>query len=117
MAIPKAAYASQPGTVFLFGTVTFGSSGAVSSQDSQNFTVTKPSGTGIYRITLDSGYHNFVGVNFTPMNGGTAADVSYQQKTNVSSGVVDFHCVSSGSAADATSGHKVFITVAVKKYS
>jgi hypothetical protein len=50
--------------VKLYGKVTFGASGAVSSQDCLGFTVTKTATkTGRYTVTLDDTYPKFLGCN------------------------------------------------------
>lgn len=100
----------------LFGVVTFGGSGAVSSVDALGFTVTKVAATtGIYRITLADKYGSLLGVGLTLYNGGTAADVKAQLNAELSSStIVDFVIIGGATAADATSGHKAYITLHVR---
>jgi hypothetical protein len=100
----------------LFGVVTFGGSGAVSSVDALGFTVTKVGATtGRYRVTLADKYGSLLGVSLTLYNGGTAADSKLQLHAELSSNtIVDFQYIGGAVAADATSGHKAYITVFVR---
>lgn len=53
----------ERGLVALYGRVVFGSSGAVSTSDCKGFTVTKPSGVGLYRATLNEKYQRLLGAS------------------------------------------------------
>lgn len=106
----------QNGVVLLFGTVTFGSSGAVDSQTAENqsgFVVSKPSGTGLYRITLSKKAQGAHIMGLFPW-AGSAANVAWQQQTDLTSNqTLDIQHLSAGSGANATSGHKLKICLAV----
>lgn len=106
-------------TVTLFGEVTFGASGAVSSQDSLGFTVTKPAGTGLYRITLDDKWSACAFIGLVADNATTAADVKWQVSDNgvPSTQIIDIQHVSGASAANATSGHKLMIQLVMRNSS
>ena len=99
--------------VKLFGRVVFGGSGAVSSVDANGFTVTKPAGTGLYRITTEDSWPDMVGLQLELYNGGTAADVKVQRASryNSTTKVVDFQVVGGAVAADGSSGHAVDIEI------
>jgi len=97
----------------LYGVITFGASGAVSSETSFGFAFTKPSGTGLYRITLEDDWPELLGL-FLTVTAGTAADVMWQQKTDLSSRVIDVSHLSAGVAANATSGHKLSVMLVLK---
>ncbi len=101
----------------LFGIVTFGASGAVSSQTSYGFTVTKPTGTGLYRITLADKYPELLGVFLTKETDDATSDSQWQAKTSsMTDGTIDINCAlsSTGAEADATSGDKLHIMVVLK---
>jgi hypothetical protein len=106
--------------VQLFGVVTFGGSGAVASVDGHGFTVTKPSGTGLYRITLEDKYAGgLLGVSLTLFNGGTAADSKLQlhAEYSASAKTIDFQVVTGTAAANATDEHKAYITLTLSNTS
>lgn len=99
----------------LLGVVTWTTSGAVLSVDANGFTVTKPAGTGLYRITLSDKYGSLCGVSLELYNGGTAADSKLQLAAELSGGnTADFQYVGGAAAANATSGHKAYITLLVR---
>lgn len=95
--------------VSLFGKVTFGGSGAVSAVDALGFTVTKPAGTGIYRITLEDFWAKQLGISLIPRV--AASDVKWQQQTDhsASSKVIDVQLIGGAVAADAASGTHLYI--------
>jgi hypothetical protein len=104
----------------LHGVVTFGGSGAVSSVNAHGFTVTKPSGTGLYRITLEDKYAGgLLGISLELFNGGTAADSKLQlhAEYSASAKTIDFQYVGGAVAANATSGHKAYITLTLSNTS
>jgi len=102
----------------LYGVVTFGGSGAVASVDAHGFTVTKPSGTGLYTITLADKYASLLGLHVELYNGGTAADVKAQIASNFTTqNAVSFQIVGGTAAANATSGHKAYITITLSNTS
>lgn len=105
--------------VWLFGEVTFGGSGAVSSQDCLGFTVTKPAGTGLYRITLEDKWSACAFIGLTADDAATAADVDWQISDNgvPTTQIIDIQHIAAGSGADATSGHKVMIALAMRNSS
>lgn len=97
----------------LYGTVTFTTSGAIGSQTSKGFTVTKPTGTGLYRITLDNPAQALKACALT-MLCPTAANRMAQLTTDLTSNLtVDFTHLSAGSAANATSGDAVVVAIDV----
>ena len=100
----------------LCGVVTFGASGAVASDVSFGFAVSKPAGTGLYRITLEDDWPELLGLYLTPV-AGTAADIAWQQKTAMTSKVIDITHLSAGSAANATSGHQLNVLLVLKNTS
>lgn len=103
--------------IHLFGIVTFGGSGAVASQTSLGFTVTKPAGTGLYRITLEDKYPELLGVFLTKETDDATSNAQWQAKTSsMSAGTIDInHALSStGAEADAVSGDRVHIHVVLK---
>lgn len=104
------------GAVKLYSKVVIGGSGAVSSQtaeSSSGFVVTKPSGTGIYRITTTDLWAAHLFLNCMLYNAGTAKGQSVELKVKYgasTSKVLDFHVVSDGgSAEDLTSGDELWI--------
>lgn len=104
---------SRYGSVELHSRVTFGASGAVSSQtssDSSGFTVTKPSGTGLYRITTDHEYSQFLSLHVVAYNQGTSKSYTFEIDSEYASKVLDFQVVDSGTDANMASGDKLFIT-------
>lgn len=112
------------GTLELSGVVTFGASGAIASQSCKGFTVSKPTGTGLYRITLDDAARALLGIQLTPYVGATPVGSAWQLKTELTSYLtIDLHHVAwddtagttgSPAAADATSGHKLYIRLQVR---
>ena len=112
------------GLVKLYSKVVFGASGAVSSQTAEGasgFVVTKPSGTGIYRITTTSLWDSHWGLTGTLYNAGTAKGNSIELKVKygaTTSKVLDFHIVSdAGAAEDATSGDELWIELTMSNTS
>ncbi len=114
---PKGAVSTPKlGLVKLYSKVVFGNSGAVSSQTaeaSSGFVVSKPSGTGIYRITTTDLWAAHIFLAGMIYNAGTAKGNSLELKVKYgasTSKVLDFHIVSdAGSAEDATSGDELWI--------
>jgi hypothetical protein len=98
--------------VSLYGKVVFGGSGAVASQDCLGFTVTKISATtGAYRCTLEDKWNALLFADAKIDDAATAADVKVQVR-NVdlsSTKTVDFQIIGGAIAADATSGHEMYI--------
>lgn len=103
---------------FLFGTVLLGASGAVSSQTSLGFTVSKPAGTGIYRVTLEDFYPELLFFGVTVL-GIAAVDSFYQQQTafSATSKVIDYQYMSGGSAANGVSGDSQQLMLVLKNSS
>lgn len=95
------------GIVPIAGQFTVDGSSVVSAQTPAAgavFTVTKPAGTGIYRITLTEGVSDIYSVQCNIY--GAAVDAQVQPKTyTASTGVVDLQVVktSDGTAVDPTS--------------
>lgn len=99
----------------LAGTVTFGASGAVASQDCDLFVVTKV-GTGAYRITLNEPVNSAV-ASLTWNDNGTTADSSVKRSGALTnSQTLDFKYFqgSTPAAADAPSGSSVDILIFVR---
>ncbi len=103
------------GLVKLYSKVVAGSSGAVSSQTgeaSSGFVVSKPAGTGIYRITTTDLWAAHIFLAGLVYNAGTAKGNSLELK------VLDFHIVSDGgSAEDLTSGDELWLELTMQNTS
>lgn len=103
------------GAVKLYSKVVIGGSGAVSSQTgeaSSGFVVSKPSGTGIYRLTFTDSWAAMLMLHGLVYNAGTARGQSVELKVKLSSKVADIHIVSdAGSAEDLTSGDELWLEV------
>lgn len=104
------------GIVKLYSKVVITTSGAVASQTAEGasgFVVSKPSGTGIYRITTTDLWNSHWGLAGTVYNAGTAKGNSIELKVKygaTTSKVLDFHVVSDGGAAeDLTSGDELWL--------
>jgi hypothetical protein len=96
----------------LYGAVTFGASGAVSSVSANGFTVTKPAGTGLYTVTLDDKYSSLLGVDATLFNAGTAANSAIQLSSDfASSNTFQFQFLTAGAAANALTGQRLYVTI------
>jgi hypothetical protein len=96
--------------------VVAGGSGAVSSQTavgSSGFTVSKPSGTGIYRILTADKWDSHWGLSGLIYNAGTARGLTVELKVKygaTTAKTLDFHIVDdAGSAADLTSGDELWL--------
>jgi len=116
---PKGVIATPKlGAVKLYSKVVLGSSGAVSSQTaegSSGFVFSKPSGTGIYRITTTDLWDAHLFTAFLLYNAGTAKGLALELKVKYgasTSKVMDYHLVDdAGSAADGTSGDELWLEV------
>lgn len=96
----------------LYGAVTFGASGAVSTVSANGFTVTKPAGTGLYDVTLSDKYGALLGVDATLFNAGTAANSAVQISSDFASGnTFQLQFLTAGVAANALTGQKLYLTV------
>lgn len=96
----------------LYGAVTFGASGAVSSVSANGFTVTKPAGTGLYDVTLSDKYGALLGVDSMLFNNGTTANSHVQLNSDFASGnAFQFQFFTAGVAANALTGQKLYITI------
>ena len=107
--------ALEPGLVILAGTVDLDSSAAVLTTGTfRGGTFTKPSGTGLYRLTLSDLYPKILCVQITPL-AATYADrcVTLIAITN-STGVIDFTVGASGSAADPNAAMSFHVLVIAK---
>lgn len=106
------------GLVELFSKVVFGASGAVSSQTAagvSGFTVTKPAGTGLYRLTFADNWDAMVWLSGLFYTAGTAkgqfADLSVKLGAATAK-VADIEIVDdAGSAEDMTSGDELWLRV------
>ncbi len=98
----------------LFGKVVFGAVGAVSSQTSYGFTVTR-TGTGAYTITLADKYKELLAPRFT-IGHATEVDTQVQLVTDLSAAgtVITVLHKSGGAAADPASGSFLFIALMLK---
>jgi hypothetical protein len=112
------------GLVKLYSKVVIGGSGAVSSQTgeaSSGFVVSKPSGTGIYRITTTDLWAAHIFLAGLLYNAGTAKGNSIELKVKYgasTSKVLDFHVVSDGgSAEDLTSGDELWLELTMQNTS
>lgn len=106
------------GAVTLFSKVVATTSGAVASQTaeaSSGFVVTKPSGTGIYRLTFTDNWDSMLMIKGIIYNAGTAKGNSIELKVKlgaVTAKVADIHVVSDGgSAEDLTTGDELWLEV------
>lgn len=104
------------GAVKLYSKVVATTSGAVASQTaegSSGFVVTKPAGTGIYRITTTDLWDSHLFLAGLVYNAGTAKGNSIELKVKYgasTSKVLDFHVVSdAGSAEDLTTGDELWL--------
>lgn len=96
----------------LYGAVTFGASGAVSSVSANGLTVTKPAGTGLYDVTLSDKYGALLGVDCTLFNAGTAANSAVQINSDFASGnTFQLQFLTAGVAANALTGQKLYLTI------
>lgn len=99
---------------FFEGTVTFTTSGAVSTTElPSETTFVKPTGTGLYRLTVPKGNRITVcGLTYMDASGG--ADTVTCKSATASTGVIDLTTTASGSAANATSGDSLHFCVYVE---
>ncbi len=112
------------GAVKLYSKVVIGGSGAVSSQTaegSSGFVVSKPSGTGIYRITTTDKWDGHVFLAGLVYNAGTAKGLTLELKVKYGASTakaLDFHVVDDGgSAADLTSGDELWLELTMSNTS
>lgn len=92
----------ERGLVVLTGGVVFGGSGAVASQSGVGFTVTKPSGTGLYRCTLDRKYQRLLAASAMIDNATTPRGQHFEISNvdvSASTPLVDFQLVQNSTAA------------------
>ena len=92
----------ERGLVALYGRVVFGTSGAVSTSDCKGFTVTKPSGTGLYRATLNSKYQRLLSASAMIDNATTPRGQHFEISNvdvNAATPIVDFQLVQNSTAA------------------
>ena len=100
--------------VLQFGSVTFGSSGAISSYATgTNFTLTR-TGTGAYTMTLTDKFHSLLSITGTVVN--SSAEDGHWQRTAAMSGgnTITLLHVAGGAAADPASGTSVDFFIALK---
>lgn len=90
---PKRSY--DRGMVDLHGKVTFGSAGAATTVDALGFGITKPTGIGIYRCTLDDAYPSFWGadvkINNKALPKGMALEID--DSAFAASRIIDLHLI------------------------
>lgn len=103
------------GAVELYSKVVLTTSGAIASQTgvgTSGFVVSKPSGTGIYRITTTDKWAGHLFLDVLVYNAGTARGQSAELKVKYSqtTKALDFHIVSdAGSAEDGNTGDELWI--------
>lgn len=119
----------ESAVVELYGQVTFGSSGAISSQACQGFSVAQTAAeTGRYTVTLEDSYNSFKGCQVTLEAAAdaalTTADGNWAVVRNVSvgtsgGGTFDVQLVrtDTGADADPTSGTVMHLAIKVKNSS
>lgn len=108
--------AQEYGLVLLAGTVTWGASSAVASQNFDGGTFAK-TGTGVWTLTLDSVYNSIVSVMLTPL-AATYSDRTALIKSKVSStGVITIHQGAAGTVGHPTSGDKLHVLVFCRQSS
>lgn len=102
--------------MLLAGTVTWGASSAVASQNFKGGTFAK-SNTGIWTLTLDGIYNAIVAVFLTPL-AATYADLTSEIKSSVAStGVITLHQGAAGTAGHPTSGDSLHVVVLCRESS
>ncbi len=97
----------------LCGTVTFGSSSAVASQDFKGGTFAK-TGTGVWTLTLDQLDSAILGVLLTPMAATYSDQTSLIKSTVASTGVITIHQGAAGTVGNPTSGDSLHVLVIVR---
>lgn len=105
---------TRRGATILSGTVTFGSTGAVSSYSTgTGFTLTR-TGTGAYTVTLSDAYHSLVACSLGVVNA-SQEDGHWQRVGELTSGrTFTILHASSTAASDPGSGTKLDLMVVVK---
>lgn len=112
------------GAVKLYSKVVATTSGAVASQTaeaSSGFVFSKPSGTGIYRLTFTDNWAAMLFIDGIIYNAGTAKGNTIELKVKlgaVTAKVADIHVVSdAGAAEDLTSGDELWLEVTMSNTS
>lgn len=108
-----------PKAQLLFGEITVGASGAVSSQDCDGFTVAKEATAGQYTLTLDETFNKFLALDTTIID---ATDVLFdtvlsEDVDGAKTIVVQLWDADTPAATDATSGTVLKFAIAVKNTS
>lgn len=114
--------ADEPEVKFLHGTVTFGSSGAVSSYTGDEVSTVAKTATGKYTITLKQWYPDFLFVSGIIERSGSAPTATIQlasEAVSTAGTVVVWHLTDAGTpaAADPTSGDILHFVITVKNTS
>ncbi len=116
----------EAGVVKLYGSVTFGSSGAVSSQTSKGFTVTiVDSEAGRYLVTLEDSYSQFLCCNVVTelaadAAAGTDGYIPAVRNVSVADSTPTFQIQftdAAGADVDPASGFKAHIEITLKNSS
>lgn len=109
------------GAVKLYTKVVATTSGAVASQTaaaSSGFVVTKPAGTGLYRLTFTDNWDSMLFLSALIYDAGTARGQTAELKVKLSSKVVDILIVNdAGSAEDLNSGDELWLEVTMSNTS
>lgn len=115
--VPKGEFRTPPlGLVDLFSKVVFGASGAVASQTAAGVSgvvVTKPAGTGLYRLTFEDNWDSMAGILGTMYTAATAKGLVVEVTVKlgaVTSKVADIQlALGDGTDTDATSGDELWL--------
>lgn len=113
--IKNLAVANDVGVTFLFGAVTIGGSGAVSSETSLGFAVTRDS-AGIYTCTLDRPFPELLFASAVPSFATATECVIQLGAINMdnASRTVKFLNTTSGSVAELASGTVLYVCLVLK---
>jgi hypothetical protein len=114
----------ETGMVTLFGTVTFGASGAISASDTKGFSVAKTATkTGRYTVTLEDGYNGLRGASVT-MEGvadtafGANGYIGGLRNVDVANKTLDVQITdAAGADTNPASGYKCYIALHLKNTS
>lgn len=95
--------------------IVFGSSGSVSQQtpsDASGLTFSKPSGTGLYRVTTENQYGQLIGISAMHYNQSTKREATWELDAEYGENtakVLDLLYVKAASAANVDSGDKLYL--------
>ncbi len=100
----------------LAGTVTFGASSAVASQNFKGGTFAK-SATGVWTLTLSELDSKILCVLLTPLAATYSDQTALVKSIVASTGVITIHQGAAGSVADPTSGNSLHVLVVARNSS